>query len=375
MKTAAYTLDSGDLDQQLAEIRREHPEPVLVIFSSPPACMDEVTDGVYRWFSNCDSMGMIGAGMHDGLLTDTDVVLTLVTADAEVRCGVIPDLKACPVHNVHDVEQNLWALDGTETDTVCLEFCTGNEETLVTVLNSVLRYRKISLAGATAHPVDGSALKVACNGRVYEDACVYALIRNTWGRILVLRESAFEKAGRERYQATEVDSGNHCLKKLDGQRALDVYEAGVGKDGEALARETFRHPLGRIVGDAVFTTDIREIDDNGWIHTYKRISRNDFFYLLKLVDYRKVFRQSCQRIKASLGHIDGVFTLECVSRRRLFEAEDCMDEYLRAYERLGPHSGISTGGEQCGNQHMNNTLVYVVFEDCKWEEWECGKID
>lgn len=39
-----------------------------------------------------------------------------------------------------------------------------------------------------------------------------------------------------------------------------------------------------------------------------------------------------------------------------------MSTYAKDMAALGPHMGIVGGGEQYNNQHVNRTMVCVVFE-------------
>ena len=46
----------------------------------------------------------------------------------------------------------------------------------------------------------------------------------------------------------------------------------------------------------------------------------------------------------------------------LYEKEGYFSTYAKDMASLGPHLGIVGGGEQYNNQHVNQTMVCVVFE-------------
>ena len=46
----------------------------------------------------------------------------------------------------------------------------------------------------------------------------------------------------------------------------------------------------------------------------------------------------------------------------LYEKEGYFSTYAKDMAVLGPHLGIVGGGEQYNNQHVNQTMVCVVFE-------------
>ena len=72
---------------------------------------------------------------------------------------------------------------------------------------------------------DGKPPVVAYNGELYEDACVYALIKNTTGKIRVYKENIYEKTSAQSHFATKVDVSRKALIELDGRPAADVYSA------------------------------------------------------------------------------------------------------------------------------------------------------
>lgn len=90
-----------------------------------------------------------------------------------------------PVKKIHNLEQTLSRVGGSKTDTVYIDFCCGNDEMTLTTINSVLSSRGISITGET------TAGAVCCNGRVYEDACVYGIVRNQGGRVKVYKENLY----------------------------------------------------------------------------------------------------------------------------------------------------------------------------------------
>lgn len=93
------------------------------------------------------------------------------------------------------------------------------------------------LSGNKGHPSgrrhrfrcpDGKPPVVAYNGELYEDACVYALIKNTTGKIRVYKENIYEKTSAQSHFATKVDVSRKALIELDGKPAADVYSAELG---------------------------------------------------------------------------------------------------------------------------------------------------
>lgn len=86
----------------------------------------------------------------------------------------------------------MWRQSGlTARNTVCIDFCTGNDACVLTTIYSVFEKKHISLTGGTG--ADG---KVSVNGKIYEDAAVYALVKNLGGKIKVYKEKHLCSNGR-----------------------------------------------------------------------------------------------------------------------------------------------------------------------------------
>ena len=75
-----------------------------------------------------------------------------------------------------------------------------------TAIYSVLGKRKISLMGGT-----GDAGKVSANGKIYEDADAYALIRNNDGKIKVYKENIYQPMPGCRFIASKTDRSKYLL--------------------------------------------------------------------------------------------------------------------------------------------------------------------
>lgn len=100
-------------------------------------------------------------------------------------------------------------------------------------MNAVLVHADIALVGCTVHsPEAGRRERVASCGAVYEDACAYAIIRNTRGAIRAYKENVYTRFDDKVHFATRVSLEDRALIELDGKPAADVYssELGIPKD-------------------------------------------------------------------------------------------------------------------------------------------------
>ena len=281
----------------------------------------------------------------------------------KIRCGIITEASRCPVAGTTQLLKQIAEISPGTDDTVCVEYCTGSEEKLVTTFTSCLETKGIHLAGGTVFGVpDGKPPVVAYNGELYEDACVYALIKNTTGKIRVYKENIYEKTSAQSHFATKVDVSRKALIELDGRPAADVYSAELGIPRDKIVDNVLVNPMGRAVGNQVFISSMNGMDANGTLTNYKRINKNDCIYFLSLGDYKATEQQTRQQIQQDASHISLVLSIDCIYRYLLSENEGYFSTYAKDMAVLGPHLGIVGGGEQYNNQHVNQTMVCVVFE-------------
>mgnify|MGYP007025228306 CR=1 FL=1 len=57
-----------------------------------------------------------------------------------------------PVKYIQRLERDMQTVGGSERDTVCIDFCAGNDACVLTTIYTALRGRGISLMGGTGHP-------------------------------------------------------------------------------------------------------------------------------------------------------------------------------------------------------------------------------
>lgn len=337
--------------------------PSAIIFLSSYEQIGETAKIIAKKFPEVPSIGTLGTKLANGEYGDDNLVVLALYDDAKTECGIIRDVSLCPVASTCEINDKISSVSPGRDNTVCIEFCTNDEEKLVTTFNSCLSKKGIKLAGGTVFGVpEGKNAVVAYNGKVYEDSCVYAIIKNTTGKIEVFKENIYEKKTNNYHFANKVDTDKKALIELDGRPAADVYSEEVGVPKNKIVENVFNNPIGRAVGDDVYISSMKDMDSKGTIYNYKRINKNDCIYFLTLGDYDKIEKNNREHIKDTFSKISLVFSIDCVYRYLLYQNEKYFDTYVRDIASLGPHVGIVGGGEQFNNQHVNQTMVCVVFE-------------
>lgn len=178
--------------------------PSAILFMASYEHFKETASRLKELFPDTPCIGTIGTRLVNGQVNDSGLAVLGFFSDVKIRCGIITEASRCPVAGTTQLLKQIAEISPGTDDTVCVEYCTGSEEKLVTTFTSCLETKGIHLAGGTVFGVpDGKPPVVAYNGELYEDACVYALIKNTTGKIRVYKENIYEKTSAQSHFATK----------------------------------------------------------------------------------------------------------------------------------------------------------------------------
>lgn len=356
-------IGKGNAADAVGEAVKGIGNPSCIIFLSSFGQIGEIAAIIAEKFPGVPSIGTLGTKLANGKYGDDNLVVLGFYDDAKTECGVINDISLCPVASIGDIKDKVNKVSPGRENTVCIEFCTNDEEKLVTTFNSCLAQKGVKLAGGTVFGVpDGKKPVVAYNGKIFEDSCVYAIIKNTVGKVEVFKENIYEKKTDKYHFASKVDTSKKAVIELDGRPAADVYSDEIVVAKNKIVENVFNNPMGRAVGDEVYISSMMDMDQRGALYNYKRINKNDCIYFLSLGDYKEIERDNREKIKNSFSKISLVFSIDCIYRYLLYKKENYFDTYVHDMASLGNHAGVIGGGEQFNNQHVNQTMVCAVFE-------------
>lgn len=284
--------------------------------------------------------------------------------NVDVICGVIENISSAPVKYIKTLEENIKALSPGRDNSLCLEFCTGNEENLVSTLNSVLKKNNISLMGGTALDLSSdSNPMVGLNGKVFKDACVYALIKNHNGRIKVVKENIYHNAGNNiDFIANKIDKTNNEIIELSGTAAKEKYISTLNIPKEKISQYILTNPLCKVVGSEEYIIALKDSSLKNTLCCHKKVNLNDRIRILTLSNYDDIINTSIKRVKDEFKNASFLFSVNCMHIYLLFQHEKYMDTFLRKFSSNSDHIGVVSGGEQFMNQHVNQTIIYAVFE-------------
>lgn len=341
----------GDLQEAIRGLS----SPSVILMMSNGDQFEEHVAQLEAAFPGVPSIGCIDMS-YDTQVVEKGVGIVAyegVTAAA----GVLEQVSVMPVKYIKRFQKDLETVGASSKDTVCIDFCTGNDACVMTTLSTVLGSKKISLVGGT-----GDAGKVSANGKVYEDADAYAIIKNNGGRVKVYKENIYRPMEADyRLIASKTNRASYLVGELNGKSARQVYQDILGVAEKDIGTQTFQNPFGKVSGQDMNIISIKEVVGNS-LAFFRQVNDSDVLTLLELKDYNQIVEETIAQIKKDFSRISGVFSINCLFRYLLFSQNNDVQKYLNAMSELGNHVGMVGYGEHFNEQFLNQTMTCAVFE-------------
>mgnify|MGYP002509448325 FL=1 len=341
----------GNLDEALQGLY----QPQFIMLFSNKDQFEGHVEALEKRFPGVPSIGCIGMSYQLGV-AESGVGVVAFYDGVTAAANVLEQVSAMPVKYIQRLERDVKAVGGSQRDTVCIDFCAGNDACVLTTIYTVLRKHGISLMGGT-----GDQGRVSANGRVYEDAVAYGLIRNRNGRVKTYKENIYHQLGDYRFVASGTDRANYVLGALNGKSAKQVYKDILHVSDEEILTRTFQNPFGKLNGDDTCIISIKEVQGNS-LACFRQVNDSDVLLLLELGDYRAIVQNTIHQICADFPRRSAVFSVNCLFRYKLFSEQGYMQDYLQDMSALGNHAGFVGYGEHYNNRFVNQSMTCVVFE-------------
>ncbi len=342
---------SGNLQEAL----RGPENPQLIMLLSNSDQFEAHVKKLEELYPKVPSIGCIGMS-YDTKIVEKGVSIIAYYGGVSAAANVLEDVSSMPVKYIRRLEEDVHKVNGSGNDTICIDFCSGNDACVLTTIYSVLKHRNISLVGGT-----GDAGKVSANGKVYQDAVAYALIKNNGGRVKAYKENIYHPMGNYRFIASKTDKANYIMGSLNGKSAKQVYQDILHVSEREIPTQTFKNPFGKINGNDICIISIKEVSGTA-LTCFRQVNDSDVLIMLELGDYRQIVKETIQMIRSDFPKISAVFSVNCLFRYRLFNDNHYMQEYLHEMGTLGNHAGLVGYGEHYNNQFVNQSMTCVVFE-------------
>lgn len=364
MQISIGTSTKPDVASAVSEVCAKAGNPKFLVLLSSFDQFEEASKLITSKYPGVPIIGTGTISYFDTTASDKRMILMAFGSDVDVEVGVIRNLSTAPMLDIPELEEKISKINAGDSNTICLEFCTNDEERLVTTLNVALERARIPIIGGTVFGYsEKQTPQVLVDGVLYEDACCYALLKNKAGKIRTYSENIYGPMPcAKSHIATKVNLANKELITLDGRPAADVYCEDADVSRAELVDNVLTNPLGRIVGNQIFITSPYAIGNNGSLINYKKINENDSIQVLELKDYEEIGNDTRNTIRSENNKISFIFSVNCIYRHLLYTNKGYLETFIGDMGRLGTHVGIVGGGEQYKKQHVNQTMVCAVFE-------------
>ncbi|MCI8517764.1 MAG: hypothetical protein HFG75_13025 [Hungatella sp.] len=329
--------------------------PQLIMLMSNGSQFEQHVRELEILYPKVPSIGCIGM-CYDTRVAEQGVGVVAFTDGVSAAANVLEQVSVMPVKYIRRLEEDLRKVNAAQADTICIDFCSGNDACVLTTIHTALRRRNISLVGGT-----GDGGKVSANGRVYEDGVAYALVKNLGGRVKAYKENIYHKMGNHRFIASDTDKARYMIGALNGKSARGVYQDILHVTEQQIQTQTFKNPFGKINGDDTCIISIKEVNGNA-LSCFRQVNDSDVLIMLELGDYKSIVKETIGKICQDFPRRSAVFSVNCLFRYKLFSENGYMQEYLREMGSLGSHAGLVGYGEHYNNQFVNQSMSCVVFE-------------
>ena len=302
-------------------------QPQFIMLFSNDSQFESHVKTLEKLYPNVPSIGCVGMS-YDTRVVEKGVGVIAFYDGVSAAANALEQVSIMPVKYIHRLEEDIRKVNGTQNDTVCIDFCTGNDACALTTIHTALKQKGISLVGGT-----GDAGKVSANGKIYQDSVVYGIVKNHNGRVKTYKENIYHQLGNYRFIASNTDRANYIIGSLNGKPAKQVYQSILHVTDKEILTQTFQNPFGKINGNDTCIISIKEVAGNS-LACFRQVNDSDVLILLEL----------------------GLF------RYKLFSEKNYMQTYLNEMAALGSHAGLVGYGEHYNNRFVNQSMTCVVFE-------------
>jgi len=345
------TSQNGDLKEAVRGLQN----PQFIMLISNQNQFEGHVKKLEELFPKIPSIGCIGMGY--GVRMAERGVSVVAFQGVTAAANVLEQASVMPVKYIQRLKQDVEVVGGSQKDTVCIDFCTGNDACVLTTIYSVLKHRNISLVGGT-----GDAGMVSANGQVYKDAVAYAMVRNQNGRVRVYKENIYHRLDNYRFIASKTDKEKYIIGELNGRSARQTYQDILHVTEQEIQTQTFKNPFGHVCDSDTYIVSIKGVEPDGSITTFRPANRMDFLTILNIGDYRKVVQDTISKIKDDLGSTPAVLSVNCLFRYIMFNDEHYWETYLEEMCQSFSHAGMVGVGEHYNTQFVNQTMCCLAFE-------------
>ena len=130
----------------LQEAVRGLSNPQLILLMSNSDQFEEHVKKLEALFPKVPSIGCIGMS-YDTKVVEKGVGVVAFYDGVSATANVLEEVSVMPVKYIERLERDVRTINSSNEDTVCIDFCAGNDACALTTIYSVLKHKNISLVG------------------------------------------------------------------------------------------------------------------------------------------------------------------------------------------------------------------------------------
>ena len=344
--------------------------PLLVIFSSDYDNFSIYSGMMHEKFPDSVVIGMSSDCNYSSEgFSEKGLSALAVYSGIECACGVLHEAGKRPIKYVNSVKDAIKKLGITEkeSDRICsLEFTASveyNEELVLDTFRDARGSLKIPLFGSSAAVRRGTDRSyVSLNGDVYDDECVFVIIRNLNGRIEIISENTYRSTGKY-FMATDVDCDSKTVYAFDERPAAAHLASLIGVETPVVARDISRFPIGRIYDDIIYTATGRSVGKDASIVFGSAVYNYSKAVLLEPDDPNRTAGRFVDKISDIGFEPSFSFAVNCAFDFDIFADTGITGTFTKQIaEKAGIYTGVSGRNEQLGCANISKTMLLAAFE-------------
>lgn len=359
---SGYSL-SNDAETAVNEATKNLCNPKLIIYFSKIEYFKEVTALLKEKFKDaetigCTSLGEISkAGINDGLS------LIAFEDNVEFKTMVMKNIHKAPITYIEKLRN--FKRGFNKQNTILFELADGlsnSEEKSLSVLSSVFEEDNIPIVGASsAGDLKLNKTFLAYNGEIYTNATVLTLLHNKNGKINIYKENIYESTEHQ-FVVTKASPKDRKIYEFNNKPIIKTYAEALNVPEKDVSKYFINNPIGRIIGNEVYISSIKKIEDDNSMNFYGRVYKNSYVNILKSRNPMEVLDKTIYKIKNEMPNISGTIVINCILRTVLFKEKNITSEFTSKLQQIGSFSGITCFGEHLNNKLLNQTMLVVCFE-------------
>lgn len=369
-RTVIILSDSSDrnlaIEKIVNSISNNQGKPQAIIYFSDFENFEFYSETLHEKYPDTEVIGSTTYVnfTNDGI-SHYGISVLAIFSGIECSTGVLHDISTFPMRHVSQITNAVSKLSSTE-NTCCLEFTSAfsnGEEIVLDTFEEGLKDTGIQLAGSSAGAAENVyQTRVALNGKVYNNSCVFILLHNLDGRIFIHRENLFKPTAKT-LVATDVDCENRVVYEYDEEPAADAIAKALEIPLEKFEEEILLHPVGRVSGSQINITSNGRVQADGSIVCYSKIYNRTRVAVLEFGDFENAMFELSGAIIAKTREPSFAIGIECISNSMILEKKKLFGKLTKTFsENFERYIGISGYGEQLAGVHLNQSTIVVVFE-------------